>query len=340
MKELPSVNEIPRAYAGQFVKPEVTYRFHRGDPTQPREEVAPGGLQAFGGGWRLDLETPDNDRRKALAEWITSAKNPLTARVAVNRIWHYHFGTGIVDTPSDFGRNGGRPTHPELLDWLASELIENGWSLKHIHRLICRSATFRQSSSERERELAVDAGSRLLWRFPARRFEAEVLRDSMLQASGQLNRSMGGVGFDLFEPNTNYVKVYFSRREFGAETFRRMVYQQKPRMQLDDTFGVFDCPDAGQIAPRRNSSTTPLQALSLLNSPFAVQQADFLADRVRGEVGANASAEQQAVHAFQLALGRIPAAEELRAAAELVHAHGLASVCRALFNSHEFQTIP
>jgi len=340
MKELPSVNEIPRAYAGQFVKPEVTYRFHRGDPTQPREAVAPGGLQAFGGGWRLDLETPDNDRRKALAEWITSAKNPLTARVAVNRIWHYHFGTGIVDTPSDFGRNGGRPTHPELLDWLASELIENGWSLKHIHRLICRSATFRQSSSERERELAVDAGSRLLWRFPARRFEAEVLRDSMLQASGQLNRSMGGVGFDLFEPNTNYVKVYFSRREFGAETFRRMVYQQKPRMQLDDTFGVFDCPDAGQIAPRRNSSTTPLQALSLLNSPFAVQQADFLADRVRGEVGANASAEQQAVHAFQLALGRIPAAEELRAAAELVHAHGLASVCRALFNSHEFQTIP
>jgi mono/diheme cytochrome c family protein len=340
MKELPSVSEMPRAYAGQFVKPEATHRLHRGDPTQPREAVSPGALQAFGGEWRLDPQTPEYDRRKALAEWITSTENPLTARVIVNRIWHYHFGTGIVDTPSDFGRNGGRPSHPELLDWLASELIESSWSLKQIHRLICCSATYRQSSAGREQELAVDAGSRLLWRFPSRRIEAEVLRDSMLQVSGNLNSSMGGPGFDLFEPNTNYVKVYYSRREFGAETFRRMVYQQKPRMQLDDTFGAFDCPDAGQIAPRRNSSTTPLQALSLLNSPFALQQADLLAERVRTEVGPSTSVERQVAHAFRLSLGRDPAPEELRAAADLVATHGLASVCRALFNSHEFLTIP
>jgi hypothetical protein len=183
----------------------------------------------------------------------------------------------------------------------------------------------------------IDADCRLLWRYPPFRIEAEALRDAVLAVSGRLDLRMGGPGFDLFEPNTNYVKVYNSRREFGPETFRRMIYQQKPRMQLDDTFGIFDCPDAGQIAPRRTSSTTPLQALSLLNSPFALQQAQFFAERVVRETGADCA--MQVRRAFLLAFSREPTPEESTGAVRLVAEHGLPALCRALFNTSEFQMV-
>lgn len=183
----------------------------------------------------------------------------------------------------------------------------------------------------------VDADCRLLWRYPPSRLEAEALRDAVLTVSGRLDLRMGGAGFDLFEPNTNYVKVYNPRREFGPETFRRMIYQQKPRMQLDDTFGIFDCPDAGQIAPRRTSSTTALQALSLLNSPFALQQAQFFAERVERETGADCATQVR--RAFLLAFSRDPTPEEGTGALRLVAEHGLAALCRALFNTSEFQMV-
>ncbi|MEI9893309.1 MAG: DUF1553 domain-containing protein [Chthoniobacter sp.] len=249
-------------------------------------------------------------------------------------MWHYHFGTGIVDTPSDFGLNGGRPTHPELLDWLASEFMARGWSMKELQRLIVFSATYRQGSRPNKEALKVDASARLLWRFPPRRLEAEALRDTILAVSGKLDLRMGGPGFDLFEPNDNYVKVYASRKAFGPDEFRRMVYQSKPRVQLDDIFGAFDCPDAGQIAPRRTSSTTPLQALNLLNSPFAMQQAGFLGERLEKEVGPDAAAQVQ--RAFLLAFGRAPSPEESAAATKLIAEHGLKVFCRALFNTNEF----
>jgi mono/diheme cytochrome c family protein len=332
-------------YAGRFTTPEPTFRLHRGDPTDKREPVAPGVLSEIG----LKLTIPENasggERRAALAKWITDAGNPLTARVIVNRLWHYHFGTGIVDTPSDFGRNGGKPIHQELLDWLAAELMQPQWveknsatpipwSLKHIHRLIVTSATYRQSSAVSEEGRTKDAQSRLLWHFPSRRIEAEPLRDAILFVSGKLDLRMGGPGFDLFEPNTNYVKVYTPKKEFGPNEFRRMIYQNKPRMQLDDTFGVFDCPDAGQIAPKRNISTTPLQSLNLLNSAFVLQQAGFLAERVEKEIGGDQ--EAQVKSAFRLAFQRLPTEKELAAALELVREHGLSSLCRALFNANEF----
>lgn len=167
--------------------------------------------------------------------------------------------------------------------------------------------------------------------------EAEPLRDAMLAVSGKLDRTMGGPGFDLFEANSNYVKVYNSRADFGPAEFRRMVYQSKPRTELDNTFGAFDCPDAGQVSPKRTSSTTPLQALNLLNSPFAVQQAQFFAERVEREAGL--AKDAQVRRAFQLVFLREPAKEEMAASVKLVDSHGLPALCRALFNANEFLTV-
>jgi hypothetical protein len=342
--EIRGLTTFPMVYAGKFEQPGPTYRLYRGDPMQKKEEVAPSGLLEFGGNLSLPADAPEQDRRMALANWIVDSKNPLTARVFVNRVWHYHFGTGIVDTPSDFGLNGGRPTHPELLDWLASEFVAHEWSVKELQRSIVLSATYRQSSQPNAEAMKVDAGSRLLWRFPPQRLEAEALRDTILAVSGKLDPRMGGPGFDLFETNDNYVKVYTPRKEFGPEEFRRMVYQSKPRVQLDDVFGAFDCPDAGQIAPRRTSSTTPLQALNLLNSSFAMQQAVYLCQRLEKEVGEGKDeggrmkdeVVAQVKRAFLLAFGREPSLAESVAAITLIHEHGLKVFCRALFNANEF----
>jgi hypothetical protein len=333
-RRLREAERPPAAYLGIFTAPEPVHRLYRGDPMHKREAVAPGGLPAVGPKLQLPADAPERERRLALARWLTDPANPLPPRVMVNRLWHYHFGRGIVDTPSDFGRHGSRPTHPELLDWLAAELVEGGWGLKHVHRLIVQSATYRQSPAADERGLAADAQARLLWHFPPRRLEAEAIRDAMLAVSGVLDRRMGGPGFDLFEPNDNYVKVYTPKRTFGPAEWRRLVYQDRPRMQPDDTFGAFDCPDAGQIAPARTRSTTPLQALNLLNSPFVLQQAELFAERLRRETGDDPAAQVR--RGFRLAFGREPSAEECAAAVRLVRAHGLAAFCRAMLNANEF----
>ena len=333
-KQIKEATTTPMVYAGNFVKPETTHRLHRGDPMQAREPVAPGAVAEFGAKLQLPVDAPEQERRVTLAKWIADPRHPLTARVMVNRIWQHHFGEGLAATPSDFGLNGARPTHPELLDWLASEFVAHKWSVKAIHRLILLSSTYRQAGTPNAKSLEVDASSRLLWRFPPQRLEAEPIRDAILAVTGKLDLRVGGPGFDLFEPNSNYVKVYNSRKDFSAAQFRRMIYQSKPRMQLDDTFGTFDCPDAGQIAPRRTRSTTPLQALNLLNSRFMVQQAGFFAARVQTEAGAEVKA--QVNRAFKLVFNRPPAAEELTASEKLVHDQGLIIFCRALLNANEF----
>jgi mono/diheme cytochrome c family protein len=342
-KRLADVERQALAYLGKFTTPEETHRLHRGDPMQARELVAPGALSFFGAKLQLPASAADRARRLALVRWITDPRHPLTARVLVNRVWQHHFSEGIVSTPSDFGLNGARPAHPELLDWLASEFMEGAsggvhtrrpWSIKHVHRLVVLSATYRQSSAANPTGMAADAGARLLWRYPPRRLEAEPIRDAILAVSGNLDLRMGGPGFDLFEPNTNYVKVYNPKKELGLPEWRRMIYQSKPRMQLDDTFGAFDCPDAGQIAPKRSSSTTALQALNLLNSGFLLQQSNLLADRLRREAGNDPSAQIR--HGFRLAYGRTPTLEEASAAVQLIGQHGLPAFCRALFNANEF----
>jgi hypothetical protein len=333
-RSITEASTMPMAYSGKFVKPNDIHRFQRGDVTQPREVIQPAVLTSVGSKSAIPAEASEPQRRLALANWIVDRQNPLTARVIVNRLWHHHFGIGIVDTPSDFGVNGGKPSHPELLDWLASELIDSGWNLRHIHRLILTSATYAQDSSSNPAAIASDADNRLLWRFPPRRLEAEALRDSMLSVSGRLDPKMGGPGFDLFEPNDNYVKVYSTKTNYGPAEFRRMVYQSKPRVELDSIFGAFDCPDAGQATPKRTVSTTPLQALSLLNSSFAIQQAEYFAERVQREVGANVA--KQCERAFLLAFGRKPEAAEDAGAQKLVREFGLPALCRSLINANEF----
>ncbi len=336
------LTQTRQVYAGRFTAPEPTNRFHRGDPLQPREPVAPAGFTSFGPEFKLPPDSPEATRRLKLTEWMTSPEHPLTRRVFVNRLWHFHFGQGLVTTPSDFGRNGARPSHPELLDWLASEAkpseaVPRGAarnSPKRLHRMIVTSAAYRQSGVARPEGMSIDAGSRLFWRYPPRRLEAEPLRDAILAVCGNLDDRMGGPGFDLFEPNTNYVKVYNSRHEFGAAEWRRMVYQSKPRMQLDDLFGQFDCPDAGQITPKRTSSITALQALNLLNSQFMVQQSNLFAGRVEREASGDKTAQIR--RAFDLIFLRAPTADELTASNEIVEQHGLPALCRALLNANEF----
>ncbi len=325
----------PLVYAGTFSNPPPqTHRLQRGDPIQPKEAVSPGGVAAVVPTLDLPMETPERDRPVALARWITGLQNPLPARVLVNRLWHYHFGRGIVATPGDFGHMGARPTHPELLDWMASKFVAGGWHIKAMQRLIVCSATYRQSSAPNPAGIAADSGSELLWRFPPQRLEAEPIRDTILFVTGKLDLTMRGPGYDVFQPNSNYVRVWLPKQEFGPTEWRRMVYQFKPRLQQEPTFGVFDCPDGGQIAPKRSTSTTPLQALNLMNSRFAMQQAGFFADRLRKEAGADAAA--QATRAFRLSFGRAPDAAEVTTSTKFIHEQGLVLFCRAILNANEF----
>lgn len=337
-RQLSDLSEPPKVYAGRFQKPGPVHLLGRGDPMQPRERVAPAALAQVGPALAVGAESSDQERRVALAQWLADPRNPLPARVLVNRIWLHHFGEGIVSTPSDFGRNGAAPSHPELLDRLAADFIAGGWSIKRLQRQIVLSATWRQASMPRADSLAKDAATRLLWRFPPRRLEAEGVRDSMLVVSGRLDLRMGGPGFLPFAPNYNYVRVYDPKLEFGPEDWRRMIYMTKVRMAQDSTFGAFDCPDAGQSAAKRPRSTTPLQALSLFNSAFVLQQAHFLATRLEREAGANPSAQVQ--RGFALAVQRPPDARELAVCEQLMRGHGLEAFCRVLLNANELLFVP
>ena len=251
----------------------------------------------------------------------------------VNRLWQFQFGTGLVDTPSDFGANGTPPSHPDLLDWLAAEFIDSGWSVKHIQRLILESNTWQQSSQPRSDALAKDGASRLLWRFPPRRLEAEGIRDSICLVSGVLDTRMGGPGFSPFAVQKENVRHYHPKEDYGPEDWSRMIYMTKVRQEREQVFGVFDCPDASQVMPTRSRSTTPLQALNLLNSRFVLQQADLLAKRLQSEAP---EPPAQIIRAWQLLYGRAPDTDESRDALVLTQAHGLPALCRALLNSNEF----
>ncbi len=328
----------PMVYAGQFEQPGPAFLLNRGDVTQPKQEVPPGAVTAIGTPLSLTNDLPEQQRRVALAQWLADPANPLPARVLVNRLWQHHFGEGIVNTPNDFGRNGALPTHPELLSWLASEFIRSGWSIKHMQKLIVMSRTWKQNSAPRPEGLAVDAQTRLLWRYPPRRLEAEALRDAMLTVAGTLDLKMGGPGFSAFAPNSNYVRVYDPKDQFGPEDWRRMIYMTKVRVAQDSTFGTFDCPDAGQAQPKRPRSTTAIQALSLFNSAFVNQQAEIFAARLQKEGGD--STDPQIQRAFALTTQRPPSADELRLCETLVKDHGLPALCRVLLNSNEFLFVP
>jgi hypothetical protein len=317
--------------------PQAVQVLARGNPRQPQEEVAPGGLRCvatLSAELGLATSAPEADRRAKLAAWLTDAANPLTTRVIVNRLWQAHFGQGIVETPNDLGFNGGRPSHPELLDYLALQLIARGYSLKALHRLIVTSAAYRQGSRFDPAAARVDAQNRLLWRKEPQRLEAETLRDAMLSVAGQLNVTMGGPGFQDFRTFTNNSQFYIPIDADGWEYQRRTIYRTWVRSGTNPLLDVFDCPDPSTKTPRRAVTTTPLQALSLLNNSFVLRMAEKFAQRVQREAGAHQAAP--VAYACELALARPPEADEQAAAAAFIENHGLAAYCRVLFNSNEF----
>ena len=329
--------KTPTTYSGSFQQPGLSHRLHRGDPMQKREAVPPGTLGIFRP-LELASDEPEQRRRQQLAAWIANPANPLTARVLVNRIWQHHFGSGLVATPNDFGRNGAKATHPELLDWLASEFVTHGWSIKHLQRQILLSATWRQSSVPRKDAVTIDGACRLLWRFPPHRIEAEGIRDSILLAAGSLNSSRGGPSFFLHDVDRENVYHYHPKEDFDPPEFRRMVYAFKVRMEQDGIFGAFDCPDGSLVAPRRSISTTPLQALNLFNSRFILGQAERFANRLRTETGSGTA--DQIRRAWQITYSREPSPRESQDSEAFVLREGLPALCRALLNSNEFLFIP
>jgi hypothetical protein len=297
------------------------------------------------------LDSNEGERRAALARWITHPDNPLVSRVIVNRIWQWHFGTGLVDTPSDFGYGGGRASHPELLDWLAAELAKRNWSLKAMHRLVVTSETYKQNSdvlnagvsdstakarttslSPNPQEL--DADNRLLWRQNARRIEAEAIRDSVLFVSGKMNPKRGGPGYEDFEYQDAYAPIYTYLTADEPELWRRSIYRYIVRTTPNGFLTTLDCPDPANLTPKRQATTTPLQSLALYNNDFMLRQARYFSTRLQQRAANKASA--QIAYAFELAFARRPSPEEAHLAMELVKTEGLFALCRSLLNSNEF----
>ncbi len=233
--------------------------------------------------YELDDQSTEQQRRLALARWITDRRNPLPARVIANRVWQWHFGAGLVDTPSDFGYLGQRASHPELLDWLSNELLQRDWHTKSLHRDILLSRTFAQSSQWNEHASAVDAGARLLWRYPPKRMTAEEIRDTVLSVASALQYTGGGPGFRLYKFMQDNVCTYTPLDEHGPETWRRSVYHQNARAQFVDVMSDFDCPDPAGAVPKRPATTTPLQALTMLNHSFTLHMAQRWAERLERE---------------------------------------------------------
>jgi len=331
-RQLNAVPALPQMWVGNSAQPkEATFVHKGGDPMKPADAVVPASLNVLDQvtkPYELKPDAGEGERRLALAGWITGEDNPLTPRVLANRIWQYHFGTGIVDTPSDFGFLGSKPTHPELLDYLANRLIVHGWKPKPLHREILLSQTYLQSAAYREDAAKEDKDARLLWRFPPRRLSAEELRDTLLAVAGQLKvEPMGGPGFRLYKFTQNNVSTYFPLDRHGPETYRRAVYHQNARASVVDVLNDFDLPDIAFAAPRRANTTTPLQALTLLNHSFTLDMAAALADRVEGPEVVEAT--------YRYVFQREPTPTESGAAYALIAKHGPLAFCRALLNANE-----
>ncbi len=324
-RTLPRPPAHAMALADQDKKAPDTFVFRRGDYRNKGPKVSPRPLgivlasqqrEAFGPDWIVPAAATTG-RRAALARWLTDPDNPLTPRVIVNRLWQYHFTRGIVATASDLGVRGEPPSHPELLDWLAVELISGGWRLKPIHRLIVNSATYRQSSKPIAKLAEQDADNSLLGRMNRRRLDAEGVRDALLAVSGELNPKMGGPGVlaplekevaDLIFTEAEVVDLWPEDRD-PREHLRRSLYLYRKRNVRYPLLESFDSPDNQFPCPRRETSTHALQALNLLNSDFALGRARALAGRILRET--SSSAESQVRRAYQVVLCRDPAPAEL-----------------------------
>ena len=350
LKKLP--NPL-RVYAGTVYKgsgnfrgtgneggtPRTIHVLHRGDIEQPKQIVAPGTLRLAKpdkGTFNLPDAHAESERRVALAKWLTQVKHPLTWRSIVNRVWQYHFGVGIVATPNDFGRMGAKPTHPELLDWLASEFRDSGQSIKQLHRLILTSATYRQSSRSVAAHETIDSQNRFLWRMNRRQLEAEAIRDTVLLLAGKLNNQMYGPGFRDFvleHPEHSPHYEYHKHDPDDVTIHRRSVYRFLVRSQQQPFMDTLNCADPSQLVARRDDTITALQSLALLNNKLMVTMARHFANDLESS-GASTMRE-----AFFRAVGRQPTAAESADLTTFADKHNLANACRLLFNLNEFSFV-
>jgi len=346
LAELKEIDELRQSlpmgnmvYAVQSHAPRPIAVLRRGEVEQPGEMVGPGTLACLPGlPATFAVADPGNEgsRRAALADWLASSKNVLTWRSMANRLWYYHFGRGIVETPNDFGRNGALPTHPELLDWLAVELRDNGQSLKALHRLIVCSAVYRQAPGANPASVLIDADNRYLWRQNRRRLDAEAVRDSVLTASGTLDRRMGGPGFELFYFKDDHSPIYDHTdptKVDNPQVRRRTIYRFTVRSVPNPFMEALDCADPNLNTPVRSQTLTALQALALWNDLFMVRQSQEFARRLEGIYR---DRDAQIVAAYRFALGREPRAQERDALAAFAAKHGLAHACRVIWNTNEF----
>jgi hypothetical protein len=359
-------------------KPSKSYFLHRGSTLSKGSEMRPGVLEVLtAAGSDVNLPPPPpgtktTGRRLALANWLASENNPLTARVMVNRLWQHHFGRGLVGTPNDFGKMGETPSHPELLEWLATELVRQGWSLKAMHRLMVTSRTYQQASSFGDPDnLKKDPENRLLWKMPLQRLEGEIIRDAILAVSGGLNLKAGGPGIfpevdrGLIESSPMASPQLLYQRwpvtQDGPEVWRRSVYVTQLRTVTAPILDLFDPPDNVASCPKRNATTVAPQALQLLNNKFVVGQAVIFAERLRNEVGRDPALQVQ--RAFLLAFDRKPEPRELQASLAFLEKQesyhrthnlrladrgidpaeiqapdkaALTDLCHSLFNTNEF----
>jgi len=308
-KELPPPLEKLAVVMETDPEPPVHHVLHRGQHHVPAAEVQPGVPAALDpqNHFRIDGRPPgqiSSGRRLAFSRWVTAPDNPLFARVMVNRVWQHHFGAGLVTTPDNLGQSGERPTHPELLDYLATEFVHGGWSVKNLHRLILRSAAYRQTSSWRADAFAADEDNRLLWRYPLRRLDAESIRDAMLAVGGDLDPRPGGPYVATKRGKDGSVVV----EESAAGAHRRSVYLQQRRTQVATLLELFDAPAISTTCSLRNTATVPLQSLALLNSDFARARAQAFADRLQREAGTGD--DERLNFAYQVSCGREPRGDE------------------------------
>lgn len=345
-------NQRPRPFAtamsiaepGRDAPP--SHFLFRGSPGQKGSVMSPGVLTvASRSEWKFPEAPADaktSHRRRAFADWIASPENPLTARVMVNRIWQHHFGEGIVRTPSNFGKTGERPAQPELLDWLATEFVASGWSVKAMHRLILTSETYQMASNDIAANVQTDPENRLLWRMPRRRLSAESIRDSILAVAGNLDLSAGGPAmFPYIDPalfQSSSRRTWPGKPDTDPSTWRRSLYVFSKRSIPLPMLEVFDKPDSVISCARRNRSTIAPQALILMNNAFVIMEAEKLADRLRREAGDDAGA--QVDRAFELALSRKPSPKERADSIEFLRAGELASFAQVMFSLNEFAFLP
>ena len=320
--------------------PRPVHLLKRGDIHKPGPLAVPGTLSCVPGlnpHFRLPDPKDEGARRAALARWLSDRDNGLTWRSMANRVWQYHFGRGLVDTPNDFGRMGTAPTHPELLDWLAVTLRDSGGALKPLHRLLVTSTVYRQSSSYNPKYAEVDADNRNLWRMSRRRLDAESIHDAVLCISGKFDATMGGPSVRQFiqKPGVHVTPVvdYLHFNADDPANYRRSVYRFVFRTLPDPFMEALDCPDGSQLTPVRGASLSALQALSMLNDKFVVRQSEHIAERIARSAS---GVEKQVAEAYRLILGRAPTPKEVKAVGAYAAKRGLANACRLLINSNEF----